>query len=135
VTGIPLAWDAVVTLTASWQKVFSGAPTLGFFAQRSRYQEALAAGNVLPPAKSLDDMQTVVTNSTVDGVLAAFFAILVVIIIADAARVWIRALRSPTPLSTTEAPYTESLITAPSGLLGGNGEDRRELAGTGRGAH
>jgi carbon starvation protein len=135
VTGIPLAWDAAVTLTASWQKVFSDAPTLGFFAQRSRYQEALDAGKVLPPAKSLEDMQSVVTNSTVDGVLAAFFAILVVIIIADAARVWIRALRSPTPLPTTEAPHTESLITAPSGLLGGNGEDRRELTGTGRRTH
>ena len=30
VTGIPLAWDATVTLTASWQKVFSDSPTLGF---------------------------------------------------------------------------------------------------------
>jgi carbon starvation protein len=135
VTGIPLAWDAAVTLTASWQKVFSDSPTLGFFAQRARYQEALDAGKVLPPAKSLEAMQTVVTNSTVDGVLAAFFALLVVIIIADAARVWIRALRSPAPLPTTEVPHTESLITAPSGLRGGVGEDRRELAGTGRRTH
>jgi hypothetical protein len=55
-----------------------------------------------------------------------------VIIIADAARMSIRALRSPTPLPTTEAPHTESLITAQSGLLGGLGEDRRELAGAGR---
>jgi len=132
VTGIPLAWDATVTLTASWQKVFSDSPTLGFFAQRARYQEALDAGKVLAPAKSLEAMQTVVTNSIVDGILAAFFALLVVIIIADAVRVWIRALRSPAPLPTTEAPHTESLITAPSGLLGGAGEDRRELAGTGR---
>jgi carbon starvation protein len=132
VTGIPLAWDATVTLTASWQKVFSDSPTLGFFAQRARYQEALDAGKVLAPAKSLEAMQTVVTNSIVDGILAAFFALLVVIIIADAVRVWIRALRSPAPLPTTEAPHTESLITAPSGLLGGVGEDRRELAGTGR---
>ena len=135
VTGIPLAWDATVTLTASWQKVFSDSPTLGFFAQRARYQEALDAGKVLAPAKSLQAMQTVVTNSIVDGVLAAFFALLVVIVIADAVRVWIRALRSPVPLSTTEAPHTESLITAPSGLLGGVGEDRRELAGTGRRTH
>src|SRR6476661_950439 len=135
VTGIPLAWDATVTLTASWQKVFSDSPTLGFFAQRARYQEALDAGKVLAPAKSLQAMQTVVTNSIVDGVLAAFFALLVVIIIADAVRVWIRALRSPTPLPTTEAPHTESLITAPSGLLGGVGEDRRELAGAGRRTH
>jgi carbon starvation protein len=127
VTGIPLAWDATVTLTASWQKVFSDSPTLGFFAQRSRYQEALDAGRVLPPAKNLDDMQSVVTNSTVDGVLAAFFAILVVVIILDAARIWIRVLRSPTPLPTTEVPHTPSLITAPSGLFGDAGEDRREL--------
>jgi carbon starvation protein len=135
VTGIPLAWDVTVTLTASWQKVFSDVPTLGFFAQRERYQEALDAGRVLPPAKNLEDMQSVVTNSTVDGILAAFFAILVVIIVADAARMWIRALRSPTPMATTEVPHTESLITAPSGLLGGNGEDRRPLAETGRKGH
>ncbi len=127
VTGIPLAWDATVTLTASWQKVFSDTPTLGFFAQRSRYQDALDAGKVLPPAKNLDDMQSVVTNSTVDGVLAAFFAILVVIIILDAARIWIRVLRSPTALPTTEVPHTTSLITAPSGLFGDAGEDRRDL--------
>ena len=135
VTGIPLVWDATVTLTASWQKVFSDSPTLGFFAQRARYQDALEAGKVLAPAKSLEAMRTVVTNSIVDGVLAAFFALLVVIVIADAVRVWIRALRSPAPLPTTEAPHTESLITAPSGLLGGGGEDRRELAGTGRRTH
>jgi carbon starvation protein len=72
-----MRWDVVVTLTASWQKVFSDAPTLGFSTERSRHQEALAAGKVLPPAKSLEDMQSVVTNSTVDGILAAFFAILV----------------------------------------------------------
>jgi carbon starvation protein len=132
VTGIPLIWDATVTLTASWQKVFSDSPTLGFFAQRARYQEALDAGRVLAPAKSLEDMRAVVTNSTVDGVLAAFFALLVVIVLADAARVWIRALRSPEPLPTTEVPHTESLITAPSGLRGGGGEDRREPVETGR---
>ena len=53
------------------QKVFSGDPTIGFFAQRDRYKDALDAGEVLPPATNMDDMQAVVTNSTVDGVLAA----------------------------------------------------------------
>ena len=87
VTGIPLVWDAAVTLTASWQKVFSDDPKLGFFSQRDRFKEALDQGEVLAPAKSLDDMQKVVTNSTVDGILAAFFAILIVIVILDATRV------------------------------------------------
>jgi len=135
VTGIPLAWDVAVTLTASWQKVFSSEPTLGFFAQRARYADALAQDKVLAPAKSVDDMHSVVTNSTVDGVLAAFFGLLVVIILVDAVRVWIRGLRSSTPLPTTEEPHVESLISAPDGLLGGQGDDRRELAMTGRRGH
>ena len=47
VTGIPLAWDAAVTLTASYQKVFSDNPKLGFFAQRDKFNDAIDAGKVL----------------------------------------------------------------------------------------
>jgi carbon starvation protein len=50
VTGIPLAWDAAVTLTASAQKVFSDNPKLGFFAQRDAFSDAIDQGKVLPPA-------------------------------------------------------------------------------------
>jgi carbon starvation protein len=117
VTAIPLAWDAVVTLTASYQKVFSDDPKLGFFAQRDKFQDALDQGDVLAPAKSIDDMHSVVTNSTVDGVLAAFFAVLIVIVIADAARIWVRVLRSRRPQPTTETPFVQSQIIAPAGLI------------------
>ena len=116
VPALPLAWDAAVTLTASWQKVFSADPKLGFFAQRDRYQTALDQGQLLPPAKDLGDMHTIVTNSTVDGVLAALFAVLIVIVILDAARVWVRALRTG-PLPTTERPFVPSRLVAPAGLF------------------
>ena len=132
VTGIPLAWDAAVTLTASYQKVFSGDPKLGFFAQRDKFQTALDNGEVTAPATSLDDMQTVVTNSTVDGVLAALFAVLIIIVIADASRIWVRAIRARKPLPDTETPFVESAITAPSGLFWSE-EDRALLAGAGGG--
>ena len=128
-------WDLTVTLTASWQKIFSDSPTLGFFARGPVTRRLSTRARCSLRRRVLQAMQTVVTNSIVDGVLAAFFALLVVIVIADAVRVWIQALRSPVPLPTTEAPHTESLITAPSGLLGGVGEDRRELTGTGRRTH
>ena len=60
-------------------------------AQRDKYQQALDAGEVIPPAKSLDDVSQIVTNSTVDGVLSSLFAALIIIIVvADAARVWCR---------------------------------------------
>jgi carbon starvation protein len=126
VTAVPLAWDAAVTLTASWQKVFSDEPRIGFFAQRNRYADAIEAGKVLAPAKSMDDMHTVVVNSTVDGVLAAFFAALVVLVIVNAAVVCWRAVRSPAPLASSEAPFVESKLVAPAGIIP-TAAERREL--------
>jgi len=126
VTAIPLAWDVAVTLTASYQKVFSDNPKLGFFAQRDTYKEALDADKVLPPAKSLEDMQQVVTNSTVDGVLAALFATLIIIVILDASRIWVKAIRAG-GLPTTETPFVESKLWAPAGLIP-TSEERAVLA-------
>jgi carbon starvation protein len=117
ITGIPLAWDATVTLTASFQKVFSSDPKVGFFKQRSVFQDAIDDGKVLPPAKSMDDMHTVVTNSTVDGVLTAVLALLIVVVIADALRVCVRHVRRPALSTLSEAPYVESRIQAPAGLI------------------
>jgi carbon starvation protein len=117
ITAVPLAWDVAVTLTASWQKVFSDDPKLGFFSQRDTFKEARDNGEVLPPAKSLDDMDAVVTNSTVDGILAALFAVLIIIVILDASRIWVKAIRAREPLPTTEAPFEESKLFAPAGLF------------------
>ncbi|MFF5495388.1 carbon starvation CstA family protein [Streptomyces aquilus] len=117
ITGVPLAWDATVTLTASWQKVFSDDPKVGFFKQRSVFQDAIDRGEVLPPAKTMDDMHTVVTNSTVDGVLTAVLALLIVVVIADALRVCIRHVRRPALSTLSETPYVESKLVAPAGLF------------------
>jgi len=138
VTGVPLVWDAVVTLTASWQKVFSSDPKLGFFAQRDRYQAALDQGQLLAPAKSMEEMERIVLNSTVDGVLSVLFAVLIIIVIADAVRVWIAAIRRGEPMPSTEAPFVQSKIVAPSGLFATR-EERRMMAeataGAGGGDH
>ncbi len=114
VTGIPLAWDLAVTFTAGWQKIFDSDPKIGFFAQRGLYAEALDEGKVLAPAKSLDDMETVVLNSTVDGVIMAVFLVLVALVVGHAAVVCVRALRSAEPLPTTEVPHTASAIAVPA---------------------
>lgn len=127
ITGVPLAWDATVTLTASWQKVFSGDPRVGFFKQRSIYQDAIDDGKILPPAKSMDDMHTVVTNSTVDGVLSAALALLIVVVIADAARICVKHIRNPQSSKLSEAEYVESKIVEPAGLIPTQ-EEKAELA-------
>ncbi|MCX4829256.1 carbon starvation protein A [Streptomyces sp. NBC_01016] len=117
ITGIPLVWDTVVTLTASWQKVFSSDPRVGFFQQRSNYQDAIDAGKILPPAKTMDDMHTVVTNSTVDGILSAALALLIIVVVLDALRVCVKHVRNPQSSRLSEAPYVESTLVAPAGLV------------------
>ena len=86
VPGIALAWDLIVTMTASYQKVFSDDPKIGYFEQRSTYQAAIDDGEVLAPAKDMDQMQKIVTNSTVNGILQAIFALLVIVIVVNALR-------------------------------------------------
>ncbi|MFJ8759679.1 carbon starvation CstA family protein [Streptomyces cyaneofuscatus] len=145
VTAVPLAWDVAVTLTASWQKIFSPDVKVGFFAQRDKYQAGIDAGEVLPPAKNMDDMQTVVTNSTVDGVLCALFALLIIVVLVDAGRVCFNAIRDPESVKLHETPYVESKLVAPASLIatkeekaellaagvGPEGGIRKETAGTG----
>jgi carbon starvation protein len=128
VTAVPLAWDAAVTLSASWYKIFSSDPTIGFFAQRDKYQAALDAGKVIPPAKSLDDVAQIVTNSTVDGVLSILFAALIIVVLLDAARVWYQTLSGRREPVLAEAPAEESQLWAPSGLFP-TAEDRAKQAG------
>lgn len=120
VTAVPLAWDAAVTLTASYQKIFSTDPRMGFFAQRQRFADALEQGKVLAPAKTLDQMQQVVTNSTVQGVLSILFATLIIVVIADGLRMCVKAIAAKAELPTTEVPFVESQI------------ETRELVGAGR---
>jgi carbon starvation protein len=125
VTLLPLAWDAAVTLTASWYKIFSENPKIGFFAQRAAAQESLAAGEPFAPAKSLEQTQQVILNSTVDGVLSILFAGLIIIIIADAVRVWVGLIRGKKQPVMSEAPWEESHLDV-------DGNDRvREPVGAG----
>jgi carbon starvation protein len=130
ISAIPLAWDATVTLTASFQKVFSSDPRVGFFTQRNRFQDALDSGEILAPAKDVGDMEQVVLNSTIDGLLAAFFAVLIIIVIASSAVVWVRAIRAGGSLPTTEVPYQRSRIVAPAGLWT-TAEEKRQLVAVG----
>ncbi|MEA2702083.1 MAG: carbon starvation protein, partial [Actinomycetota bacterium] len=74
----------------------------------------------------------VVTNATVDGVLSALFAVLIIIVILDAIRIWVKALSSREPLPMIESPVVLSHIVAPAGLWA-TAVERMLLAGVGAG--
>jgi carbon starvation protein len=108
VTALPLAWDAAVTLTASWQKIFSPDPLLGFFAQRSAAIEAARAGELFGNAENAADVRQIIVNSTVDGILSILFATMIIVVIVDAARVWFGLIRGTKEPEMSEAPWEES---------------------------
>ena len=112
VPAVPLVWDLIVTMTASYQKVFSDNPAIGYLAQADRYRAARDAGEVLAPATDASQMDTVITNSTVNAFLQASFALLVIVIVANAALIWFKAAKAGS-LPTTEVPKTESHVVAP----------------------
>ena len=113
VTLIPLAWDAIVTLTASGYKIFSANPQIGFFAQRSAAQEALANGEPFTGTSSLAQTEQIITNATVDGILSIIFALAIIVVIVDAARVWVGLIFGSEEPEMHEAPYEPSEIESP----------------------
>jgi carbon starvation protein len=110
VTALPLAWDAAVTLTASWQKIFSADPLLGFFAQRSAAIEAARNGELYGNAENAADVQQIIVNSTVDGILSILFAVMIIIVILDASRVWFGLIFGGKEPTTAEAPWQQSRL-------------------------
>jgi carbon starvation protein len=124
---VPLVWDLVVTMTASWQKVFSDNPAIGYFAQAQRYRAAQNAGDVLAPAQDQGQMDKIIFNSTLNGILQSFFALLVIVVVINAVVVVVRAIRAGGSLPTTEEPPIPSHLVEPSGMFA-TAEERRALA-------
>ncbi|MFR9750984.1 carbon starvation CstA family protein [Nocardia sp. 004] len=116
IPGIPLAWDLVVTMTASWQKIFSADPKLGFWKQHALCRAARDAGELCLTAKTQDDMSAIVRNTFIQGTLSIVFAVLVLLVAVVGAVVAFRAWRSG-DTTTTETPQQPSKIFAPSGFI------------------
>jgi carbon starvation protein len=117
VTALPLAWDAAVTLTASWYKIFSPDPLIGFFAQRSAAIEAANNNELYGNAENAADVQQIITNSTVDGILSIIFALAIIVVILDAARVWFGLIRGSKEPELSEVPWQESNLDSEGNVI------------------
>jgi carbon starvation protein len=81
VTGLPLAWLLIVTMTAGVQKIAHPDPRIGFLAEAAaRASGALATD---PATRAIQ-----VFNARLDAVMAGLFLILVATVMVSAAREW-----------------------------------------------
>jgi carbon starvation protein len=117
IPGAPLLWDLVVTMTASWQKIFSGDPKVGYWTQHFQYSNAKDAGKTaFGAAKNAGQLDAVIRNTFIQGTLSVVFAVLVCIVFAAGVIVALKAIRGGTVALSEDEP-TPSRIFAPSGLI------------------
>jgi carbon starvation protein len=96
ITVLPLIWLVIITSTASWQKLASSDPRIGFIAAANSLSGKLAAGT-LPPDRAAVAPQ-LIFNQQLDALLVLFFVVLLWLIVGDTLRVCARHLRGkPVP--------------------------------------
>ncbi|PPB48159.1 carbon starvation protein A [Arthrobacter pityocampae] len=117
IPAVPLAFAAVVTITASFLKIFSPVPAIGYWAQHAAFRDALAAGDEsFGTAKTVAAMEAVVRNTFIQGTLSIVFVVLSIIVIATAILATIRSYRAGGG-TDSEDPPVASRVFAPAGLI------------------
>ncbi|WP_047303333.1 carbon starvation CstA family protein [Pseudomonas fluorescens] len=91
VTLLPATWLLICTTTAGFIKLFDANPAIGFLSLARKYSDALASGQVLAPAKSVEQMQHVIFNAYTNATLTVLFLFVVFSILFYALKVGIAA--------------------------------------------
>jgi carbon starvation protein len=110
VTLIPLAWLVVVTYTASWQKIFSSEPRIGFLAQADQLAAAVETGKIV--AANVAETNTLIFNARLDAVVCGIFLVMVTLVLVDSVRVWLGILRGTREARVQESPFVISRLQA-----------------------
>jgi carbon starvation protein len=108
VTVVPLSWLVVVTFTASYHKIFSPLPSLGFLAQADALQQRIANGQVA--AERLAAVQAQIFNNRLDAVVCSVFVVLCTLILVDSIRIWIGILAGRREGVVRESPFVVSQL-------------------------
>ncbi|EPJ85263.1 MULTISPECIES: carbon starvation CstA family protein [Pseudomonas] len=91
VTMLPAVWLLICTVTAGFIKLFDANPAVGFLALAKKYSTAADAGQILAPAKTMDQMQHVIFNAYTNATLTSLFLFVVFSILFYALKVGIAA--------------------------------------------
>ncbi|AKS08020.1 carbon starvation CstA family protein [Pseudomonas trivialis] len=91
VTMLPAVWLLICTTTAGFIKLFDANPAIGFLSLAKKYSDALANGQILAPAKSVDQMQHVIYNAYTNATLTVLFLFVVFSILFYALKVGVAA--------------------------------------------
>jgi len=103
VTLLPMAWLVIITMTASYQKIFSANGRIGFLAQANAMAAQLAAGKIA--AAKIADTQRLIFNLRLDAVVTAVLAAMILVLLVEALGQWYAILSRGKEPVLQETPY------------------------------
>jgi carbon starvation protein len=120
VTLLPMAWLVIITMTASYQKIFDANPRIGFLSYAGVLATQIAAGKI--PADKLADTQRLIFNQRLDAAVTAALALMILVLIVEALFQWYGLLTRRHEHPLHEVPYVRTQW--PEGFTGAaHGED------------
>ncbi len=106
VTLLPMAWLVIVTMTASYQKIFSANARVGFLANASAMAAQIAAGKV--PAEKIKDTHRLIFNQRLDAAVTIVLASMILVLLVEALGQWYAILSKKKKAVLQETPYVAS---------------------------
>jgi carbon starvation protein len=103
VTLVPMAWLVIITMTASYQKIFASDPHLGFLAQANLLTTQISTGVI--PATKIAETHRLVFNNRLDAAVTAVLAVMVLVLLVEAIGGWVVILRGRKETALHETPY------------------------------
>jgi carbon starvation protein len=103
VTLLPMGWLVVITMTASYQKIFSANARIGFLAQANALAAQIAAGKVA--AAKIADAHRNIFNLRLDAVVTAVLAAMILVLLVEALAQWYAILTRDKAPVLQETPY------------------------------
>ncbi len=103
VTLVPAVWLVIVTMTASYQKIFHLDPRIGFLAAAADLSKQLATGAV--PPERIAFVERLIFNNRLDAAVTAVLAGMVLVLLFEALIEWFRILSGRKRAALQETPY------------------------------
>jgi carbon starvation protein len=103
VTLLPMTWLVIITMTASYQKIFSLNPRIGFLAFAKLLAGQIAAGEI--PLAKIGETRRVIFNQRLDAVVTAVLAGMILVLVIEAVFQWYAILSRRKVAVLRETPY------------------------------
>jgi len=103
VTLVPMAWLVIITMTASYQKIFDANPRIGFLAYAKVLAAQIAAGKISP--EKIAETQRLIFNQRLDAAVTGVLAAMILILILEALVHWYSILIHGKEAVLHESPF------------------------------